>query len=471
VNYTEQDISRLASFPAQNPNPVMEVDFAAGEITYMNPAGQKRFPEIGKTKFGHPLFDEVKKQLASRKDFECEVALGDTIFEQKVYFIADTDLIRVYSSDITKIRLAEKNMSRLATFPELNPSPIIEVNLEFEVTYFNPAARIHFPDLEAKRAEHPVLQRLKAQFPRFKSGEIETHSDEFRYGDIYYDQRSRIIKESQVIRMFNLDITQMKRAEEIIKEKNKDITDSINYAKRIQGAILPSENLLTEPCPDSFVLYKPKDIISGDFYWFTSVNDYFLFACADCTGHGVPGALMSMIGSNFITHIVNEKEIKTPSDALLELDQRIRKALKQDEEKENKDGMDIAFCSYDLKKKILHYSGANRPLAILRKGELIEYSPSKYSIGGEYNPLKKFEEHKIELQKGDCIYCFTDGITDQFGGPRGKKFMKKNLFNVLLEINSKPMPEQKDILNSTLEKWRGNLEQVDDILIMGIRVG
>lgn len=324
-----------------------------------------------------------------------------------------------------------------------------------------------------------MLEGLKKNFEKFKSGELQNFSEEIKYGDKYYDQRTRFMADSRVVRMFNIDISQLKRAEEIIREKNKDITDSINYAKKIQQSILPNELILKNYFPDSFILYKPKDIISGDFYWFTEVFSNgdnsggvsnFLFACADCTGHGVPGALMSMIGSNFITHIVNEKEITTPDAALLELDKRVRKALKQDEETESKDGMDIAFCAVNKQKRILHYAGANRPLILIRKGELIEYAPSKFAIGGQFNSDKKFTHNKIQLEKGDCIYLFTDGIADQFGGPKGKKFMKKNFYNLLLQIRSQPMSEQKNTVLKTMDEWRGELEQVDDILVIGIRI-
>ena len=470
MKFTERDFARLASFPEQNPNPVIEVDYHTGEINYINPSASRRFPAINENGFKHPLFEEVRKRLSLKKDFQCEVAVDGIIFEQKVYFIPDTEFIRVYSSDITQLKQIEKNLSRLASFPEQNPSPIIEVDMNENITYFNPAVLIHFPDFYEKKFEHVVLAGLKKNFGKFKSGELLVFSEEVKIGDKYYDQRTRFMADNRVVRMFNLDITQMKRAEEVIKEKNKDITDSINYAKKIQQSILPSESVLHNAFSDSFLFYKPKDIISGDFYWFAEIENYLLFACADCTGHGVPGALMSMIGSNFLTHILHESTIRTPDGVLLELDRRVRKALKQDEDFESKDGMDIALCALQKEKKILHYSGANRPLALIRKGELIEYSPSKFPIGGQLNSEKKFIHNKIQLEKDDCIYGFTDGICDQFGGEKEKKFMKKNFYNLLLQIQSKPMAEQKNSIDKTITEWRGELEQVDDILVMGIRI-
>ena len=420
-----------------------------------------------RTGFEHALFSEIRKRLGLKKDFVWEVNVGDAIFEQKIFFIPDTTIIRVYSSDITQMKQIERNLSRLATFPEQNPSPIIEIGMDMSVLYFNPAALLHFPDFYEKKLAHPVLDGLRDNFEKFKTGTLSVFSQEIKYGEKYYDQRLRFMADGNVIRMFCIDITEMKRAEEIIKEKNKDITDSINYAQKIQQSILPTEEILTNVYPDSFVLYKPKDIISGDFYWYQDQADYLLFACADCTGHGVPGALMSMIGSNFITHIVNEREISSPDLALTELDKRVRKALRQDVE-ENKDGMDIAFCALQKEKRILHYSGANRPLVLIRKGELTEFAPSKFPIGGKFSSEKKFTDHKIALEAGDRIYLSTDGFADQFGGPKGKKFMKKNFYELLVRIHAKPMKEQKELLFKTIEEWRDALEQVDDILVMGI---
>lgn len=470
MKFTEKDIARLALFPEQNPNPVVEVDLGTGGINYLNPAARNRFPEMTGNGFAHPLFDEVRKRVAQKKDFQCEVTVSGSIFEQKVYFIPGTEFVRIYSSDITKMKQTEKNLSRLASFPEQNPSPIIEVDMDMNITYFNPAALAHFPDFNEKKFGHDVLQGLKRNFGKFRSGELQNFSEEVRIGERYYDQRTRFMSDSRVVRMFCIDISELKQAQEIIREKNKDITDSINYAKKIQSAILPSEATLLGNFPDSFVLYKPKDIISGDFYWYTETGEYFLFACADCTGHGVPGALMSMIGSNFITHIVSEKEITTPENALLELDTRVRKALRQDEETESKDGMDIAFCALHMQKRILHYAGANRPLALVRNGELTEYMPDKFPIGGAFNAEKKFRGNRIQLNEGDRVYCYTDGVCDQFGGPKGKKFMKKNFYRLLAGIHAKPMTEQKNILAQAFSEWKGNLEQVDDVLVMGIRV-
>lgn len=466
----ENDLARLALFPEQNPNPVLEVDIQTGEITYSNPAARKFFPDLTDKQSDHPLFDTIKTRLSQRTDFQCEVIIDNHIFEQKIYFLKESELIRVYSTDITERKQTEKNLRRLASFPEQNPSPIIELDLMGNITYCNPACLHNFPEFTSQRFEHPVMMPLKSHYEDLKTGKTESYSVELKIGNRYFTQRGRFLPDHGVIRIFNLDITQQKESEELIREKNKDITDSINYAKKIQQAILPSEELLLKKYPDAFVLYQPKDIISGDFYWYMPVADHLLFVCADCTGHGVPGALMSMIGSNIISHIVNEKETMSPHDVLTELDKRVRKTLKQDEEPDSRDGMDIAFCSLHHEKRLLHYAGANRPLAIFRKGELIEYAPSKFPIGGQLSTEKKFEGNTIQLEKGDCVYLFTDGVIDQFGGPLGKKLMKKRFYELLQRIHHESMKEQKKQILLFFEEWKGGLEQVDDVLVMGIRV-
>ncbi len=255
-----------------------------------------------------------------------------------------------------------------------------------------------------------------------------------------------------------------------IEVKNKDITDSINYSKRIQEAILPSEKLRYKLFNDIFILYKPKDIVSGDFYWYTEKDGKRLIAACDCTGHGVPGALMSMIGNNILNQIVNEKGVTSPDEVLYQLNYEIKKALKQNGTNETKDGMDIALVCFDSDNKIT-FSGAQRPLWIVKNNEMEEIKANKYSIGGIQNEENKlFEKHTITLTKNDSIFLFTDGFVDQFGGNEGKKFMSKRLKEILLANHHKSMKEQYAILENTLNDWRGNLEQVDDVLVIGIKV-
>ncbi|MDF2435634.1 MAG: response regulator with CheY-like receiver, AAA-type ATPase, and DNA-binding domain [Bacteroidota bacterium] len=256
----------------------------------------------------------------------------------------------------------------------------------------------------------------------------------------------------------------------LIEEKNKDITDSINYAKRIQDAILPAKELKYKIFSNAFVLFKPKDIVSGDFYWFAEKDGKRLIAACDCTGHGVPGALMSMIGNNILNQIVVESGI-TATDKILELlNKEIRKALKQDGFEATKDGMDIALLCFNSDSEI-EYSGAQRPLWIVHNNEIKEIKADKQSIGGLQNETEKtFNKHIVHLQKGDSIYIFSDGYVDQFGGTEGKKFMSKQLKSILLNIHHLPILQQEKFLDDTIENWKSDKEQIDDILVIGIKI-
>lgn len=257
-----------------------------------------------------------------------------------------------------------------------------------------------------------------------------------------------------------------------IDEKNKDITDSIHYAKRIQEAILPADSTIKQLLPDSFVFYKPKDIVSGDFYWLEQWGPQTLVAAVDCTGHGVPGAFMSIVAHNILTQTVNVLGLAKPALILNETNTQLSKKLNQDpEEATVRDGMDIALCAINYKKSTMEFAGANNPLWLIRNNLVIEINGDKFPIGAFVGEeLQRFTNHEWEIQKGDCIYMFTDGFADQFGGPKGKKFKYKQLQELLLQIHSKPMAEQKQILQQTNDEWQGELEQVDDILIIGIRI-
>lgn len=257
-----------------------------------------------------------------------------------------------------------------------------------------------------------------------------------------------------------------------LNEKNNEIISSIQYAKRIQEAILPPMDLIQKSFPNSFILYEPKDIVSGDFYWFGVKDEFKIIAAVDCTGHGVPGALMSMIGHNLLNQIVFEKGITQADEILKALDELVRNSLKQvsGSSLDTTDGMDLALCVYNENTSKLYFSGAFRPLYHIRSGELNTFDGDKYPIGGgRHMDKKQFTTKEIEIQKGDSVYIFSDGYVDQFGGPKGKKFMAKKLRDLLLEIQNEPMQSQYNQLKQNLVQWMGNLEQIDDVLVVGLK--
>jgi len=276
---------------------------------------------------------------------------------------------------------------------------------------------------------------------------------------------------------------------EIIEEKNKDITDSIEYSKRIQRSVFIEKEKLKSSAPESFIFFKPRDIVSGDFYWFTDFmikNDLnstsgfnykagtnlLVVAAVDCTGHGVPGAFMSIIGNTLLNQTIGNPDVNSAAGALDYIDAELKLTLnhKQDETP-LRDGMDMALCCFDFKGMRVEFAGANNPLFIVRNNELIEYKADKQPITASTDSVTKpFTNRLIELQKGDCVYLFTDGYADQFGGPKGKKFMYKRLGETLIAMHDKNMEEQKSVLYHAFEEWKGDLPQVDDVLVIGIRI-
>lgn len=267
---------------------------------------------------------------------------------------------------------------------------------------------------------------------------------------------------------FNKEIHLQK---ELVEEKNKEITDSINYALRIQQSILTSDNYFKKHTNDYFILFKPKDIVSGDFYWALNHENTFTVMTADCTGHGVPGAMMSMMGINFLNEIVNEKKISSPAEILNQLRKEIIKALNPEGSIiETKDGLDCCLCNFDFQHLKLSYANANNSFYIIRNNELITSESNKMPVGAGHNSLQLFKEWQIDLQKNDIIITLTDGFADQFGGPKGKKFKYKQLETILLKSAHLPLNEMKNVLDITIDAWKGELEQVDDICIIGIKV-
>jgi serine phosphatase RsbU (regulator of sigma subunit) len=282
-------------------------------------------------------------------------------------------------------------------------------------------------------------------------------------------------KEEEIERLRNVEL---KNAYYLISEKNKEITDSINYAKRIQHGILPSPEDLKNTLNDHFVLFKPKDIVSGDFYWCKKINppetdlNVGVVAAVDCTGHGVPGAFMSMLGQTLLNQSVKSGEVTSPADALNYINKELPHNLKsQDKQQSIKDGMDCVLVAIEFNSKYLLYAGANNPLWIVRNKQLIELAPEKQAISASDEIEKRpFKNTEFILKTGDIVYLFTDGYADQFGGPKGKKFKYSNLQELLIANSELTMEEQKEKLDTEFETWRGSLEQVDDVLIIGIKI-
>lgn len=262
----------------------------------------------------------------------------------------------------------------------------------------------------------------------------------------------------------------LKKSRDETSQYLKLLKDSVNYAEKIQDAVLPLQELLNDVFPEYFILYKPKDIVSGDFYWIKRIKNFVYVVAADCTGHGVPGAFMSMLGITLLNEIITKSSLDNPDQILNSLRKKVKTSLKQTGEvMEQKDGMDIAICMINTENLHLQYAGAHNPLYIFRNNELIEFKGDRQPIAIHIKETD-FKNHQIDLQKGDAIYIFSDGYYDQFGGNGNKKFMVRQFKQLLENINQKPMNEQHDILNNTFGDWKGDNDQIDDVLVIGMRI-
>ncbi len=281
------------------------------------------------------------------------------------------------------------------------------------------------------------------------------------------EQQLQIIRQRDELEAANIKIAR----------QNKHITDGINYAKLIQSAMLSRKKELRNYIPESFIFYRPKDIVSGDFYWYSEIDNKILVAAVDCTGHGVPGAFMSMIGYNLLNSIVDSRRITEPEIILQEMHKGINVALNQQYTR-NQDGMDMSICVIDTKTKTLSFSGAMNPLILIKKDKLHYIRGSKVAVGGmplraremEKDFLRTYEKQVIKLNGSTSFYIFSDGFADQFGGEEDRKFMINNFRDMLQENHKKTMPEQKEILQQTFDNWKGDCTQIDDVLVIGCRI-
>lgn len=313
------------------------------------------------------------------------------------------------------------------------------------------------PDLNLEFLRHPVLQfvyilviiGLTILFVRYRTRSLR--------------RTNQILREKEKI------AEEVRRQRDQLAAAMKNLTDSIRYAQKIQQALLPSDYYFKRLLPASFILYLPKDIVSGDFYWVNEKKGKIFFTVADCTGHGVPGAFMSMIGFEILDKIINDQGIEKPAEILNILNQGISTTFSRGEENSLlKDGMDLGFCALDRSGKMLEFAGAFHTLYLVRENNLEEFKGDRVSVGMGQEENQRFTNHRIPLQDGDKIYMFSDGYADQFGGPNGKKFMYRRFRHLLLSIHHLPLDQQRTIIYDTFVNWKGELEQVDDILVIGI---
>ncbi|MDN4166946.1 PAS domain S-box protein [Cytophagales bacterium LB-30] len=398
--------------------------------------------------------------------------------------------IIINSRDITERRRAEQEermRSKMQALSENSPDLITRFDQHGNVFYINPMIETytgkspsHFLQKHIGEAEiHTSIVDEWMQILKevHEKGEKVSHEIDFpsEIGDRImqvnaipeFDEEQKL----ESVLVVSHDITKRKLIELEIQTKNKKITESINYSRRIQGAILPDTVIVNKVLPESFILYKPRDVVSGDFPWFIQMGDDIYIAAVDCTGHGVPGALISLIGYFLLNDIVRSRKISDPGQILDLLDEGVTQTLRQDQDdSKTKDGMDIAFCKINLKKGEVEYAGAHRPLYWLKGAELEEIKGNKFPIGGGiYKNQTNFTNTKFKVSKGDSIYFCSDGFPDQFGGENNMKFGPKRLRTILLENHDQSMEKIHEALDTQWEAWKGDYKQTDDVLLIGIR--
>jgi PAS domain S-box-containing protein len=458
------------------------------DLVHVHPDNVDSFEDMFAQMLDHPN-EQVTVQFQFRRKDEEYVWLEAT----GTNLMADPAIqgILVNTRDITERRRAEQEQrmrSQMQALSENSPDLITRVNTNNEFFYTNPIIQIYTdssPDqlMNKNLKEVGLHERIVEQWMeilqdvRLSNSKVSTEM-EFptkQLGDRVMQVNAipefNDLQELESVLVVSHDITDRKLIEMEIQAKNKKINDSINYAQRIQGAILPDNGLIRRLMPDSFILYKPRDVVSGDFPWFMQVGDDIFLAAVDCTGHGVPGALISLIGYFLLNDIVRSRKITDPGQILDALDAGVTQTLRQDEEdSKTKDGMDISLCKINLKKRTLEYAGAHRPLYYLSNGELQEVKGDRFPIGGgKFKNQTNFTSTALSLKPGDAVYFCSDGFPDQFGGPENRKFGPKRLRDMIMDQKLGSMPVQMSVFDEEWEKWKGDQKQTDDMLLIGIR--
>ncbi|BDD10290.1 hypothetical protein FUAX_27220 [Fulvitalea axinellae] len=480
IRYVSPSVERIVGYGADELVGTHHVKHAIGE-------GKDAFARMFTELIERPNLPSSGQYAYERKD-------GDTVMMEAtgVNRLSDPAVrgIIINSRDITERQRAEREermRSKMQSLSENSPDLIARLDPEGNFFYINPTIETYTgetPNHYQKRGlndvnlPEPIVNAWNALLGNVNESRGKIH-EELAFPSLLGDRMTRVnaipefdeTENIESVLLVSHDITEQKKIESEIKSKNKKITESINYASRIQDSILPNQQHLRNALPESFVLYKAKDVVSGDFPWFVEADGEIFIAAVDCTGHGVPGALISLIGYFLLNDIVTGKKIKEPGRILDLLDDAVTKTLRQDEEGAiTKDGMDIALCRINKATGKVQFAGAHRPLYVIRNGELEQIKGDKFPIGGgKYRNQTHFTNHEVETSKGDAIYFCSDGFPDQFGGPLDRKFGPKRLRERILAHSAEPMDAQVRLLDQEWEEWKGDGRQTDDMLLIGIR--
>lgn len=390
----------------------------------------------------------------------------------------EVERLILVDADITQLKLTQLEIAKMANFAQENTSPLIRIKADGSVLYANSPGQKVLKQwnvkVEGKLNKQHIIRTIDVALQSETEQKLNLECD-----NRIYCLRIKPMPDKEYVNIYGEDITEIHIAEKIVHNRNHqleqsqmNITDSINYARKIQEAILPNEDQIRQFFKDSFVLSKPKDIVSGDFFWVHEEipNQKYIIALADCTGHGVPGAMMSIVGHGILNEIVENQKHTDPAEILHLLNKEIIRSLKQKTGQHNSDGMDISIVSIDLAKLEVTYSGAYQSIFWMN-GKLNVIKGDRQPIGGiHHDKNRKFTNHIFKVSKGDSLYLTSDGFVDQFGGPKDKKF-KLNQFEQMLQKSHKySMQAQSYLYENEFNEWKGRCEQVDDVSMIGIKI-
>ncbi len=472
----QQEEKSLSLFARFNPNPVIRLNEKL-EIVAFNNAVFQIFSDgfnAGKNIREYlPSIDPILLINCIRKGivFQHQEQIGNKTLFFETKGIPDLKACQLYASDITDLVKTRDKANSMALFANLNPEPVFRFDADLKLIDANDAAREYFPEFIAGCDIGATLTFLHdfdiKNFIRSNKRESVT----INIGEHHIRFMLRGISEYSICQSYATDITQLVEAEKKIRQQANNIESSIRYASRIQGALLPSKSKFKELLPESFIFFRPRDIVSGDFFWIEEKYDKIILAGADCTGHGVPGAFMSMLGVAFLNQIVSSSDEQTPDEILNQLREKIILTLSgSDNDLTINDGMDIAICILNKKEKSILYAGANNPLWITRNGEILEFKADRMPVGRYVKQDTPFTHQQIDLEPGDKIFLFSDGYPDQIGGNALKKLTKKQFRQLLIESHDLPLKDQQKKLENYLDHWQKQFFQVDDIMVIGFTI-
>ncbi|MBC7125255.1 MAG: PAS domain S-box protein [Bacteroidales bacterium] len=469
----KEALNSFALFAKHNPSPVMRFS-ADGQIVEANPATSKVFgepnivgvnifkliPELNSLDINTVIKEDKKEIITSQ--------IGESYLQLVIKGVNELQLCHVYGTDITAQKQAEKTIESMALFAKLNPEPVFRFNSGFKIVEANPAALETFPkmikgndirDVIPPFADIPVVDFINGN-------ELMVREETVK--EKIYRFMIRGLKVTQVCQVYSSDITLRVEQEQMIKLQAEKISSSIKYASNIQAAVLPNIDYISEILPQNMLLYLPRDVVSGDFYWIKEVDEKIVIAIADCTGHGVPGAFMSMLGVAFLNEIVKPGKLAA-NEILNELRNYVIETLSNAQDT-RADGMDMALCIIEPNRNTIQYAGAYNPFVLINDQGITEIKADRMPIGRHVKQQKPFTLHEIPYTAGDVVYLFSDGYQDQIGGPNLQKYGSKNFKELLLSIHEKDFEEQKRILIETLDNWSSTFHRIDDVIVMGFRL-